>query len=140
MADEKDTLDLNLASDDNELSLHIESTSFLQEIVHTDTTEHWNAQVQLVAERGHIYVYSDYMQVEDKVLPAIKIGDGTTYLIDLPFVSGDSTLWTNHIHNNIRHITDDERNFWNDKVTCFISAVDAEHLIFTKESEGNRNG
>lgn len=137
----EEILNINLEDGGSALNLNIESlSSYTGDNVHTDTTAHWNAQLQLIAKRDNIYVYSDYVQVEDKVLPAIKIGDGTTYLIDLPFVSGDNTLLTNHINNNIRHITDDERNFWNDKVTCFISAADAEHLIFTKESEENYNG
>lgn len=135
----EETLDLTLSPGNDKLNVFIESVPFQQEIVHRDTTTHWNAQVQLVAERGHIYVYSDYLQVDGVTLPAIKIGDGTTYLIDLPFVSGDNTVLSDHINNIVIHVTAEDKAFWNNKVTCFVSAVDAEHLIFTKESEENYN-
>lgn len=54
-----------------------------------DTTANWDAQVQLTAERGVVYIYSDHAVDEDgKTVAGIKIGDGTSYLIDMPFVNG----------------------------------------------------
>lgn len=137
LGDSEETLDLTLSPDSEELEVFLENIKSQQDIVHTDTTAHWNAQRMLIAEKGHIYVYSDYLQVEDETLPGIKVGDGTSYLIDLPFVSGDITVLSDHINNKVVHIRSEEREFWNNKVTCFISAVDAENLVFTKESEGN---
>lgn len=58
-------------------------------MIRYDTTANWNAQVQLTAERGVIYIYSDHAVDEDgKTVAGIKIGDGTSYLIDMPFING----------------------------------------------------
>ena len=106
---------------------------------HVDTTEHWNAQPQLVARKDHIYVYSDYLNIDGKNVPAIKIGDGTSYLIDMPFVSGNNDVLSAHIEDNVRHITAEERALWNSKVTCFVSQADPTNLVFTTEREEDYN-
>ena len=62
--------------------------------IHYDTTENWNSRTMLVGERSHIYIYSDYTSTiidgETVLVPAMKIGDGNSYLIDMPFVTGGS--------------------------------------------------
>lgn len=62
--------------------------------IHYDTTENWNSRTMLVGERSHIYIYSDYASAEidgeTVLVPAMKIGDGNSYLIDMPFVTGGS--------------------------------------------------
>lgn len=62
--------------------------------IHYDTTENWNSRTMLVGERSHIYIYSDYASAEIDgetiLVPAMKIGDGNSYLIDMPFVTGGS--------------------------------------------------
>lgn len=123
---------------DEELTVEIESFNVpvQQDIVHIDTTAHWNAQTMLIAKRGHVYVYSDYLTIDETDVPAMKIGDGTSYLIDLPFASGNNDLFSEHVNNIVRHITADERTFWNNKVTCFVSQADPTCLVFSKESEG----
>ena len=56
------------------------------------TTEDWNSQPELVAKKGYLYVYSDYKQDEqEQNIAGFKIGDGTSYLIDLPFT--DSVIY-----------------------------------------------
>ena len=58
-----------------------------------DTTENWDTQSTLVAIEGAIYIYSDYKQDElGRYIPGIKVGDGTTQLIDLPFIIGNEKL------------------------------------------------
>ena len=111
--------------------------------VHIDTTAHWNAQRELIAREKNIYVYTDHSVVDGVAIPAVKIGDGLAYLIDLPFVSSDVEKYENirgllleHIDDDVRHITAAERNAWNNKVTCFISQDDPTNLVFTTESEG----
>jgi len=102
--------------------------------IYYDTTEHWNMQIDLIAKEGTIYIYSDHESLEEdsvtKYVPGIKIGDGTSYLIDMPFV-GDamSQQLIEHIANMTMHVTDAERNFWNNKVTADITN---ENLILTK--------
>jgi hypothetical protein len=140
LLDETEQLDVGL-SGEQALDVALDLGAYtVGDQVHYDSTSHWNAQVQLIAKKGHIYVYSDYTEIGGKPVAGFKVGDGTTYLIDLPFASGNTTLLTNHVNNNVVHITDEEREFWNNKVTCFVSAVDTDHLIFTKESEENYNG
>ena len=57
-----------------------------------NTTEYWDTQSTLVAIEGAIYIYSDYKQDElGRYIPGIKVGDGTTQLIDLPFIIGNES-------------------------------------------------
>lgn len=99
-------------------------------IVFTDTTANWNSIRDLVSKKNCIYVYSDYYLINGEHIPAIKVGDGTTYLIDLPIVN-DMSIMLDHINDKKDHVTDEEREFWNSKVRCFISKENEEHLIFT---------
>jgi hypothetical protein len=65
----------------------------------------------------------------------LKIGDGTSYLIDLPFVNETSSnsnfeeILMNHINNNTVHISPEDRLFWNNKLNLFLSD---ENLIFNR--------
>lgn len=98
-----------------------------------DTTAGWNSQLQLVGQEGFIYVYSDYMTSSGQSIPGIKIGDGLAYLIDLPFVEGGNVALAQHIADGTLHITAAEREFWNNKVTCFLAQSSAETLVFSKD-------
>lgn len=114
--------------------------------VYYDTEENWNADRTIIAERRAIYVYSNHSYVEDGQgnrypVPAIKIGDGTSYLISMPFINDKLELeLANHINNHIIHITQEEREFWNNKVTCYKTDQDNELLIFTKNNILNNGG
>lgn len=108
--------------------------------IHVDTTEHWNAQKDLIGEKNHLYVYSDYVQDGTKKLAGVKAGDGKAYLIDTPFIVGNTKPLEDHVKDETVHITEDERLFWNNKVTCFLSADNSEQLVFTKEKEEPNNG
>lgn len=104
-------------------------------IIHTDTTANWNAQRDFVSEYGHVYVYSDYQIINDVPVPGLKVGDGSSYLIDMPFTgAAESEQLVNHMNDETMHITDEERDFWNNKVTCFISNGDNENVVFTKDN------
>lgn len=107
------------------------------DIVHIDTTANWNAQRELVSQMGHVYVYTDYMVVNGSFVSGIKIGDGNAFLIDIPFIGGNTTELYNHENNTSIHVTDEERIVWNNKVTCFLSSGTEETVVFTKE---NLNG
>ena len=94
--------------------------------IYRDSTSNWNKQRDLIAEKACLYVYSDYDTIEvdgvTKEIPGLKIGDGTTYLIDLPFVSDKiEQVLLNHIDDNNIHITESERETWNNKVTAYES-------------------
>ena len=95
------------------------------------TTETWNSQPQLISNKGYIYIYADYRQNEQgQNVPAMKVGDGNAYLIDMPFT--DELLYE-HLADNVRHVTQQEREFWNNKVRCFMSDTQDDVLIFTTE-------
>lgn len=82
--------------------------------VHYDTTAKWNAQPELVSERGIIYVYSDARSVLGHSAPRVKIGDGVTLLSELAFMDADIITAI----NNMCTVTQEEKNKWNDKVGC----------------------
>lgn len=94
-----------------------------------DTTEHWNNQTSLISEKNTLYVYTDYMTNENLTIPGFKLGDGKAYLIDLPFTD---KVYYDHIRDQVIHITEEERILWNNKVSCELSNVNKENLIFYK--------
>lgn len=100
------------------------------------TTETWTSKPKTIAEKDVIYVYTDYNHTEDgQNIPGIKIGNGA-YLIDTPFVDA---LYADHIMNTVIHVTEEEKNFWNNKVTCFADPNNENRVIFTKLSEEDYN-
>ena len=102
--------------------------------IYYDLTQNWKAQTTMISEAGAIYIYSDYSEVDGKKVPAIKIGDGKAYLADLPFASQELlSLLTDHINDRTVHITAQEREFWNNKVTSVLDRSDAENLVLTKD-------
>lgn len=103
-----------------------------QTIVHINTTEYWNSKEHFIGERGHLYVYTDHCIVEGQYIPAVKVGDGMSYLIDNPFVSSNQEQLINHINDHAVHISPNERYFWNNKVRCDDTTVLGETLMFTK--------
>lgn len=109
-----------------------------------DTTENWQKAVDFIPLKGEIIVYSDYAtkEVDGQIIniPNFKVGDGLAYGIDLPFVNDDlRDAFSAHISNMNIHVTPAEKDFWNNKVRCYIETVeddegylvDGENLIFT---------
>lgn len=82
-----------------------------------NTTEAWNSNPGLVSVKDIVYVYTDHAVIDGQPIPAIKIGDGVTYVVDLPFVNNGAT------------ITQDQIDLWNDKVSAIIDPNDPENLI-----------
>lgn len=106
--------------------------------VYYDTKVHWDLQPNLVTERSAIYIYSDYQRMVDRngnvvEIAGIKIGDGASYLIDMPFVTeATSTAIINHIANSEVHVTSEEKTFWNNKVSSYLDSGDLENLVLSK--------
>lgn len=107
-----------------------------------DSTQHWNEARGFIPLEGEIIIYNDY-KVMDKVIdgesrrvqiPGIKIGDGRTYVQDLPFIDEElrDKLMT-HIENPNIHVTLQEKLFWNNKLNVDDNAelVDGA-LIFNR--------
>lgn len=130
----KKNVDLNLLSYyDTKIKDYISNKTGIDgAAIHYGTTEYWNSQTTLIGEKSHIYIYSDYATIENTIVPNIKIGDGTAYLIDNPFITDSiEDLLQLHIEDNVKHITEQERSVWNNKVSCHLSNDDSETVIFT---------
>lgn len=103
-----------------DLNERISEIAVANKPVLSKTTAEWNYLVDLVTDKDVIYVYTDYMTTSSGVeIAALKVGDGVTRLIDMPFVASGT-------------ITEAERDFWNNKVTAYMDIDDAETLIITK--------
>ena len=106
--------------------------------VYYDTTANWAKQGGLISEEAAIYIYSDYSyriigNGTRIPLAGIKIGDGTSYLLDLPFITDQATsLIASHLANTSIHVTQAEKNFWNNKVSSYLDGTDLENLVLSK--------
>lgn len=71
--------------------------------VYSNSTAGWNAQPTLISEEKAIYVYTDYDSASGSNIPAMKIGDGITAVVALPFSSANG-------------VTVDSITSWNSKM------------------------
>ena len=95
------------------------------------TKEEWDSQPLLIGQAGIVYVYSNqYTNPNGDAVPGFKVGDGLAYLIDLPF---NDDIMARFMADDSRFITDEERAFWNNKVTAYIDAENLENLVLSKE-------
>lgn len=76
---------------------------------YSDTSNGWAAKPALVSEKDATYVYTDFDTVDGVDIPAIKIGDGVTTVVMLPFASANG-------------ITADRMASWDSKVSARINA------------------
>lgn len=102
--------------------------------IYYDSTAHWDLQPDLISEAGALYVYSDHNVIDGVAVAGIRIGDGKSYLIDLPFVDDavSNTLLA-HINNTVIHVTAEEKEYWNNKVTAILGE-NPEELVLTKQN------
>lgn len=95
------------------------------------TMEHWDSRTEYIPTKGTICVYEDHTVVDGNNFPAIKIADGLAYLIDQPFIGeGEMMIVMEHIMNDSIHVTEQEKEFWNNKVSCY--EIDG-NLVFTTD-------
>lgn len=93
------------------------------------STATWNSKPSLVSLKGYIYIYYDYRQdIQGQNIASMKVGDGASYLIDMPFT--DDLLYA-HLANSDIHITPEEREFWNNKIRCYVDPINEHKLVFT---------
>ena len=104
---------------------------------YSDTTANWAKQTSLVSKKDVMYIYTDRKVINNDGVevnvPSIKIGDGTTYVVDLPFVTVDEQSFLDHINNLTVHVTAAEKEAWDNKVRCFLLPQDEENLVFTTD-------
>ena len=108
-------------------------------LVKRNTTQGWNSQSTLVGLKDVVYLYTDHQTIDNgdgtiTYKPGAKIGDGSAYLIDTPFIGDDDPRVSAHILNNEIHITQSEREFWNNKWSGYIDGNNPEILHFTKNA------
>lgn len=103
-------------------------TKIHSDILQYNTTAGWSAQPQLKSKAGCLYVYTDYSSVNNQDVPGFKFGDGSSYVVDLPFSDAMDAL---HRANTTIHVTAAEKEAWNNKVRCYVDPNQDDVLIFT---------
>lgn len=83
-----------------------------------NSTAYWDSVGDTVPSAATIIVYSDYMVTEiggeQVVVPGVKIADGVRDIASLPFITDFvMAIIQNHINNTEIHITQEERDRWN---------------------------
>lgn len=91
-------------------------------VIFSGTTAYWEEYGRQISKKDAIYIYTDFDNDNGVDIPSIKIGDGLAYIGSLPFISACG-------------ITQDDINFWNNKVSAKISPSDAEEIVFYIERE-----
>lgn len=97
------------------------------------TKAEWTSDPSTVSSLNTFYIYTDrYTKTDDHGnvtnIPGIKVGDGVSYIVDLPFVD---QIFEDHINNSNIHVTLAEKTFWNNKVRIEETEIDEQNLIFT---------
>lgn len=111
----------------------------------TDTTANWEIiQTSFIPFDGEVIIYKDYASEEyvtsnghisTRTIPAMKVGNGQNYLIDLPFLtSGKMSEVIMHMEDSSIHVTPQEKEFWNNKLNCELGeTADEDMLILNRE-------
>jgi len=135
-----------------ELDIQIEVVNRLQDIginvgsggygpntakIEVRTTAEWNTMLQYIPSANRIIVYSDKSVIDGAPIPGIKIADGLSYVVDLPFVGDDISaefvrLLNEHVTDRIAHVTEEERNFWNNKINYALNESE-ETLVINRD-------
>ena len=61
---------------------------------YSNSSAGWAAQPTLVSKLNAIYVYTDFESADGRHIPAMKIGDGVTRVVELPFSSANGITTT----------------------------------------------
>lgn len=99
------------------------------------TTQDW-INHSTTFPQGTILIYTDRVYTDvsgtTSTVMSIKISDGSTPCVDLPFV-GDKIKneIINHINDNTCHITAAERTLWSNKLNCEDTPLN-HNLILTR--------
>ena len=90
-----------------------------------DMTANWNNARGFIPLAGEVIIYTDYKTIRKEIdgevknvyVPGIKVGDGQTYVQDLPFIDTElRDRIMEHINNENIHVTLQEKLFWNNKL------------------------
>ena len=84
------------------------------------TKEFWNTNKTYVPISGEIVIVSDFSELNGINIPNLKIGDGSAFVADLPYLIDNSEI-AEHLKNQNIHISQQDRDNWNSKVSASIS-------------------
>lgn len=98
-----------------------------------NSTNYWNTKKKkYIPKRGTIIVYSDAgKDLDGNPIPKIKIADGTTYVVDLPFINDTEEEIIKHVNDKTIHVTPEEKELWNSGIT--LSANDNEEMLIVNK-------
>ena len=91
-----------------------------------DTEANWNKARNFVPLLGEVIIYR---ADEDHASPRLKVGDGTTYVVDLPFITANSN--NNYVLQGTTAYWNSQRNFIPD---------DRVVVVYSDGGEIERNG
>lgn len=99
------------------VALPFVSTGSIDEhAIAVDITTNWLSNTSYIPNRGDIVIWLDKTISDSLHIPGIKIGDGLSYNVDLPFVGDDiAIMLQGHINDEVCHISQEEREKWNNK-------------------------
>ena len=106
-------------------------------IFQSKTVEQWNIDKFLISKKDVLYIYTNYKTIvqdeKELVIPGLKLGDGNSYLIDLPFLNNDrfERVLLEHINNGTIHVSPEDRWFWNNKINV-NAQIQEENLVFNR--------
>ena len=128
------------ATDNDLLAYDLKGERHWIEDVLYRSTANWVTELDFDPTQGQLIVYSDYMTDEDNnQIPGIKIGDGTTPGVELPFITTiyDQLLddFNEHIKNTSLHFTLSEKEFLTKFAVACSYEAENEQLIFTTFSQ-----
>ena len=91
-----------------------------------DTTANWTTKTDFSPPADMLIVYTDMSTVTvdgvTRPVAGFKVGDGNAYVVDLPFVTDALQIaLDDHISDNVRHITANERAFWSAKLNADVN-------------------
>lgn len=102
--------------------------------VKSGNSEYWNSNPSFIPRAGEIIVVTDgIIDGEDKI-PGVKIGNGTSVFSSLPFITQQYALlssFESHANNEVIHVTQQNKDYWNNKMRCYLNENDTENLVFT---------
>lgn len=108
---------------------------------YSKTKEEWDEDPLFISEKDNLYIYNNYKQIQletgEKIyFPGLKIGDGKSYLIDLPFFN--TSMYEDqiiqHLRNHFIHVSQQDRQFWNNKITAYLDFSNEENLVLSKNA------
>lgn len=106
------------------------------------TTAEWDADPTLVGQSHYIYVYLDADSYVDEhgetvYVPAIKLGDGTTLLINTPMMTAaTSSTVLAHLEDTYIHIQAGEREALQAALDSKVDRTDLTEYVEINEVEG----